>query len=141
MRSRKKGPQCRDIGLTIQTIHRGPLVARHPLRLQRGAEDDKKREQPLREDRGGERDVVYGGIPDQLVLRVLQPVYQFGVTGRPIVRGHRVSFRCDLGMSHRTRSAWHLASARRGTRGAGAGRTRVVAAAAAGTNPLGEERP
>jgi hypothetical protein len=27
---------------------------------------------------------------------VLQPVHEFGVTGRPIVRGHRVAFRCTL---------------------------------------------
>ena len=45
------------------------LVAWHPMRSYRWAEDDKKREHPLREDRGGEGDVVYGRIPDQLVLR------------------------------------------------------------------------
>ena len=43
------------------------------------------------------RDIVYGRIPDQLVLRLLQPMDELGVAGRPLVRGHCVSFRSDLG--------------------------------------------
>ncbi len=121
MHLRKKGVQGRDIGLTLQTSHRGLLVARRPLLPHRGGNHDKKREPPLREDRRGEGDVVEGRIPHQLVLGVLQPVHQFGVAGCPIVRGHCVSFRCDLGIAHRTRSAGRLASARRGALGAGAG--------------------
>jgi len=71
-----------------------------------------KREPPLRERHGGSRHLVHGRLPHQLVLHLRPPVHQFGVAGGLRVRGQRVSFRCDLGIAIRTRSAWRLARAR-----------------------------
>ena len=82
-----------------------------PLWPHTGLDHGKKREQTLREDRDGRREVVKGRIPHQLILRLVQPVYQLGVAGGPIVRGHSAAFLWDLEMRDLTRPLSRLASA------------------------------
>ena len=83
------------------------------LPIHSGRYGDKKREETHREDRGGYENLVNGLIPHQLVLRLVQPVHQLGVAGRPIVRGHSAAFLSTLEMPDLTRLAGRLASAKR----------------------------
>src|SRR5712691_8440162 len=83
-----------------------------PLPPHTGLDHGKKREQTLREDRCGRRDLVEGRIPYQLVLCLVQPVHELGVAGGPVVRGHSEAFLWNLKMPALTRPVWSLASAR-----------------------------
>jgi len=109
----KKGAQGVDVCLTIETIHGGPPVVLPLLPIYKGFYDDKKREETLREDRCGREDLVYGLIPHQLVLRLVQPVHQFGVAGGPIVREHSTTFHWNLEMPDLTHLGGRLARVRR----------------------------
>ena len=60
---RKKGAQGVHIRGTIETIHRGPLVAARPLPRHTGCDHDKKREQTLREHRRGVGSASLGTYP------------------------------------------------------------------------------
>ena len=111
MHLRKKAAQGVHVRVTIETLHRGPPVAWLPLRPHTGLDHGKKREQTLREDCDGRREVVKGRIPHQLILRLVQPVHQLGVAGGPIVRGHSAAFLWDLEMRDLTRPLSRLASA------------------------------
>ena len=82
-----------------------------PLRPHTGLDHGKKREQTLREDCDGRREIVNGRIPHQLLLRLVQPVHQLGVAGGPIVRGHSAAFLWNLEMRDLTRPISRLASA------------------------------
>jgi hypothetical protein len=113
MHLRKKGAQGVNIRLAIETIHGGPPVASLLLPIHIRFDDDKKREEPLREDRCGREDLVHGHIPHQLVLRLVQPVHQLGVAGGPIVSGHSAAFLWNLEMPDLTRLAGRLTRARR----------------------------
>ena len=113
MHVRKKGAQGVHIRRTIETIHRGPPVASPFLPIHKGCYGDKKREETHREDRCGRENIVHGLIPHQLVLRLVQPVHQLGVAGRPIVRGHSAAFLSHLAMPDLTCLAGCLASAKR----------------------------
>src|SRR5215510_7597936 len=124
MHLRKKGAQDINVRLTIETIHGGPPVAWLPLSPHTGRNHDKKREQTLREDHGGRGERVDGHIPYQLVLRLLQPVHEFGVTGSPVVRMHSETFLSGLEMPDLTRPTSRLASARRCTMRAAEGGVR-----------------
>jgi hypothetical protein len=59
----KKGAQGINIRLTIETLHRGPPMAWLPLRPHTGLDHGKKREQTLRKDGDGRREVVMGAYP------------------------------------------------------------------------------
>jgi hypothetical protein len=109
----KKGAQGVHVCLTIDTIHGGPPVVVPLLPIDKGFYDDKKREETLREDLCGREDLVYELIPHQLVLRLVQPVHQFGVAGGPIVREHSTTFHWNLEMPDLTHLGGRLARARR----------------------------
>src|SRR5712691_1031808 len=113
MHLRKKGVQGVNSRVTIETIHRGPLVAELSLPLYTRCDYDKKREQTLRENRRGRWEGVDGHISHQLVLCLVQPVHEFGVASDPIIRGHRAAFLWDLELLDRTCPLWRLASAGR----------------------------
>jgi hypothetical protein len=121
MHLRKKGAQAGNIRLALETIHRGPLVSSMPLPPHTGLDHGKKREQTLREDRCGRRELVEGRIPHQLVLCLVQPVHELRVAGGLVVRGHSEPFLWHLKMPDRTRPAWRLANTYRCTRRAAAG--------------------
>jgi hypothetical protein len=108
---RKKGAQGINIRVTIETIHRGPLVAAPPLPRHTGCDHDKKREQTLRKNCRGRWECVDGRISHQLVLCLVQPVHEFGVAGGPIIRGHTAAFLSDLEIWDRTCPLGRLASA------------------------------
>jgi len=92
MHLRKKGAQGVNIRLTIETIYGSPPVASLLLPIHVGFDDDEKREETRGEEGGGYGDLVKGRIPHQLVLRLMQPVHEFGVAGGPIIRGHNAAF-------------------------------------------------
>ena len=109
----KKSAQGVHVCLTIETIHGGPPVVLPLLPIYKGFYDDKKREETLREDFCGREELVSGLIPHQLVLRLVQPVHQFGVAGGPIVREHSTTFHWNLEMPDLTHLGGRLARVRR----------------------------